>query len=164
LNAAVDLDYQLGLDEELVSAYAVPDVHHVRRWVKKTLENVGYTGQAQVTVRVVEEEEIKSLNLQFRHIHKTTNVLSFPFEVPPGIPTVAELGDIVVCAPVVKHEAQQQTKSEEQHWAHMVIHGTLHLLGYDHICDADAEEMEALEVSTLSQFGFPDPYIETGKL
>lgn len=165
MNAAVDLDYQLAIVDERIPFYGVPDAYNIECWVVKALENSGYCGEAQITVRVVEEEEIQSLNSQFRQKDKPTNVLSFPFETPRGMPAALPvLGDIVVCAPVVKHEAQQQTKSEQQHWAHMVIHGTLHLLGYDHNNDADADEMEALEVLTLSEFGFPDPYIQTGNL
>jgi len=84
-------------------------------------------------------------------------VLSFPFEMPPGIP-LELLGDLIICVGVVEQEAKEQEKTTEAHWAHMVIHGCLHLLGYDHIKDDEAEEMEALERDLLASLGYPDPY------
>ena len=89
---------------------------------------------------------------------KPTNVLSFPFEAPPGI-ELPLLGDLIICRQVVEQEAEEQGKTVEAHWAHMVVHGTLHLLGYDHIEDEEAEEMEALEAEIMLALGYPDPYI-----
>lgn len=112
---------------------------------------------SEVTIRIVDASESQALNYQYRGKDKPTNVLSFPFEAPAGI-TVALAGDLVICAPVVESEATEQRKERANHWAHMVIHGMLHLQGYDHIDDQDAEAMEALEIRLLSQFGFGNPY------
>jgi probable rRNA maturation factor len=116
-----------------------------------------------MTIRLVDELEITRLNRDFRHRDKPTNVLSFPFETPPGIPEgemAPELGDVIICAPVVAREAQAQGKSLEGHWAHMVTHGTLHLLGFDHISEPEAQEMETLETQILAKLNYPDPYQE----
>ncbi|WP_417501637.1 rRNA maturation RNase YbeY [Marinobacter sp.] len=112
---------------------------------------------SEVTIRIVDIEESQSLNHQYRGKDKPTNVLSFPFEAPAGI-TVPLAGDLVICAPVVENEAKVQHKEPSAHWAHMVIHGMLHLQGYDHINDEDAEAMEALEIQLLAKFGFSNPY------
>ena len=112
---------------------------------------------AELTIRVVSQEESQSLNAQYRHQSKPTNVLSFPSDLPEEI-DIPFLGDLVICAAIVEAEALAQHKSLEAHWAHMVIHGTLHLLGYDHIDDSEAEAMEALETQMLTQLGFPAPY------
>jgi probable rRNA maturation factor len=114
-------------------------------------------GPSEVTIRIVDIEEAKALNHQYRGKDKPTNVLSFPFEAPAGI-TVPLAGDLVICAPVVEDEAREQLKEPATHWAHMVVHGMLHLQGYDHINDEDAEAMEALEIRLLAQFGFGNPY------
>jgi len=115
----------------------------------------------ELTIRVVDEEEAQQLNLAYRERDYATNVLSFPFEqdFPAGVelPTIL-LGDLIICAPVIQREANQQNKNAIAHWAHMVVHGCLHLLGYDHIKDQDAEHMEALETQLLEHFGFADPY------
>ena len=111
-----------------------------------------------LVVRVVDEEESQSLNSQYRGKDYPTNVLSFPFDVPEGVP-LEHLGDLVMCAPVVAREALEQNKIEWQHWAHLLIHGVLHLQGYDHINDTEAEEMEALEVKKLAGMGISDPYL-----
>ena len=112
---------------------------------------------AGLVVRIVDEAESRTLNRQFRGIDKPTNVLSFPFEAPPRVRS-KHIGDLVVCAPVVEREAAEQGKPLEAHWAHMVVHGVLHLLGYDHQTDADAETMEGLEIAILGRLGFPNPY------
>jgi len=108
-------------------------------------------------VRIVDEAEITALNRQYRGKDGATNVLSFPFEAMAGVET-GQLGDVVICAPVVAAEAVTQGKSLQAHWAHIVMHGVLHLLGYDHHRDAEAQEMEALETRLLASLGFPDPY------
>lgn len=116
----------------------------------------------ELTVRLVDNSESQTLNSRYRQKDKPTNVLSFPFEAPPEITEDPDyLGDLVVCLPVVNDEAVAQGKPELHHWAHMVIHGTLHLLGYDHIDDADAEEMEDLERELLAALNIPDPYLLT---
>ncbi|MBW7470558.1 rRNA maturation RNase YbeY [Marinobacter sp. M216] len=112
---------------------------------------------SEVTIRVVGALESQTLNHEFRGKDKPTNVLSFPFEAPAGI-TVPLAGDLVICAPVVEHEATEQHKTAAAHWAHMVVHGMLHLQGYDHVEDEDAEVMEALEIRLLAQLGFGNPY------
>ncbi|MGO1503051.1 MAG: rRNA maturation RNase YbeY [Marinobacter sp.] len=112
---------------------------------------------SEVTIRIVGTDESQALNHQYRGKDKPTNVLSFPFEAPVGI-TVALAGDLVICAPVVENEALAQLKEPATHWAHMVVHGMLHLQGYDHIDDEDAEAMEALEIRLLAQLGFGNPY------
>lgn len=112
---------------------------------------------SEVTIRIVGALESQALNHEYRGKDKPTNVLSFPFEAPAGI-TVPLAGDLIICAPVVEKEAHEQHKTSEAHWAHMVIHGMLHLQGYDHIEDNDAEVMEALEIRLLSQLGFNNPY------
>ncbi|MDH5483790.1 MAG: rRNA maturation RNase YbeY [Gammaproteobacteria bacterium] len=113
--------------------------------------------EVEVSLRIVGEEESQSLNHSYRGKNKPTNVLSFPMDMPEefGVPL---LGDLVICAPVVEREAVEQNKSSQAHWAHMVIHGMLHLQGYDHITDAEADEMESLETRLVQQLNFPDPY------
>lgn len=120
---------------------------------------------ALVTLRVAAVDEVQGLNRDYRGKDKPTNVLSFPAEIPSGLPAELlseldepELGDIIICAEVVAAEAAEQGKSLAAHWAHMVVHGMLHLQGYDHIEDADAEKMETLEVEILSGLGFANPY------
>jgi probable rRNA maturation factor len=113
--------------------------------------------KVEVSLRIVGEEESRSLNHSYRGKNKSTNVLSFPMDLPAefGLPL---LGDLVICAPVVEREAVEQNKSSEAHWAHMVIHGMLHLQGYDHESNAEAEEMEDLEIRLMQQLNYPDPY------
>lgn len=111
----------------------------------------------ELTIRIVDETEARYLNETWRGRSYPTNVLSFPFESPPG-PPVHLLGDLVICASVVAREAQEQQKPVLAHWAHLVIHGTLHLLGYDHLEDAQAQLMETLEIHILNSLGYPNPY------
>jgi len=112
---------------------------------------------AVASLLVTTAEEIQQLNKQYRDKDKATNVLSFPMDSPEEV-DVCLLGDIVLCAEVIRQEAAQQSKTSNAHWAHMVVHGMLHLQGYDHIDDPDAEEMEQLELNILKQLGFPNPY------
>jgi probable rRNA maturation factor len=112
---------------------------------------------ASVVIRLVDEAESAGLNMAYRGKEGATNVLSFPFEAPPGIDE-AHLGDLVICAPVVAREAAEQGKTTEAHWAHMVVHGMLHLQGYDHIEEIDARRMEALEIMILDRLGYDNPY------
>jgi probable rRNA maturation factor len=119
------------------------------------------SGEAGVVVRVVDETESRELNRDFRDKDYATNVLSFPYDAPL-IPMEEDeteyLGDLVICQPVLEREAAEQGKTLAQHWVHMLIHGLLHLQGYDHITDDEAVEMEALETRILGELGFPDPY------
>jgi len=127
------------------------------RWVGAALQRE--PARLEVVIRLVDEAESRHLNLTYRGKDGPTNVLSFPFEAPPGVPSHL-LGDLVICAPVVVAEARAQGKTELAHWAHMVVHGVLHLQGYDHQNDAEAQRMEALERSILAHLHFPDPYDE----
>lgn len=113
----------------------------------------------ELTVRIVDETESAALNEEYRNKTGSTNVSSFPFECPDEV-ELNLLGDLVICAPVVEREATQQGKRSQAHWAHMLVHGVLHLLGYDHIEDQDAEKMEAREVEIMALLGFSNPYLE----
>ena len=133
----------------------LPSADQLQRWVDAALADYG--SDAELVVRIVEKEESSNLNEQYRHKQGPTNILSFPFEVPDGI-HLNLLGDLVICAPVVAEEARAQDKPLENHWAHIVVHGILHLLGYDHIDEVDAEEMESKEVAILAQLNISNPY------
>lgn len=133
----------------------IPTPRSVRRWVRAALDD-GHA-DAMVCVRIVDEAEMRELNARYRGRDHATNVLSFPAELPPGV-DLPLLGDIVVCAPVVAHEAAEQGKPARAHWAHMLVHATLHLLGHDHEQASEAERMEALETRILARLKFPDPY------
>ncbi|GGX70103.1 rRNA maturation RNase YbeY [Saccharospirillum salsuginis] len=138
----------------------LPDAAQLTSWLQAALS--GRRERAEVSVRLVDETESRTLNRTYRDKDYPTNVLSFPFEVPEGIDDEelqALLGDLVICAPVVRREAHEQGKPERHHWAHMVVHGTLHLLGYDHIDADEAEHMEQLERDILANLGLPDPYL-----
>lgn len=148
----VILDLQLACESET----GFPDEALFQRWLDAAV--IPFQEDAEVTVRLVDEPESHELNLTYRGKDKSTNVLSFPFEAPPGI-ELPLLGDLVICRQVVEQEAQEQGKPLEAHWAHMVVHGSLHLLGYDHIEDDEAEEMEALETEIMLALGYADPYI-----
>lgn len=139
------------------SGLRCPPVRRLRTWAQAALARCGRTGE--ISVRVVEEPEMSELNERYRNKPGPTNVLSFPFEGMPGV-APGFLGDIVVCAPVLEHEARAQGKTLEAHWAHLVVHGTLHLLGYDHVSSAQARVMESAEREILAGLGFPDPYLE----
>ena len=134
----------------------LPSLELFQRWADTAL-NAITDEDFELTIRLVTIEESRELNSQYRQKDKPTNVLSFPFEVPEGI-ELNLLGDLVVCVPVIEQEAKEQNKKLFDHWAHMIIHGCLHLLGYDHINDADADEMEALEIKILAELSIDNPY------
>ena len=119
--------------------------------------------ETEMTIRIVDEEESQTLNREYRGKDYPTNVLSFPFEVPEGI-ELPLLGDLVICRQVMEREAKEQQISLASHWAHLAVHGTLHLLGYDHIEEAEAEEMEGLETQIMQKLGFEDPYLSEKEL
>lgn len=162
------------LDLQLASEHTdIPSENDFIVWLEQVFSALNVADK-EITIRVVDESESQELNYQYRSKNSPTNVLSFPFEMPDFIAMQDEdeepndigladiefnlLGDLVICAPVVATEAQQQNKKLFHHWAHMVVHGTLHLLGYDHINDDEAEHMEALERQILQQLAIDDPY------
>jgi len=148
-----DIDLQIACESE-----KLPGESDFQRWADMALK--GRKEEAELTIRLVEADESQELNHQYRGKDKPTNVLSFPFEAPENLPDFPLIGDLIVCASVVEQEAIEQKKPLQHHWAHMIIHGILHLLGYDHIDDDEAEEMESLEIDILAQLEIPDPYQE----
>lgn len=150
-SVALVLDIQLACAD----SSGLPDRASFERWAALALD--GQRSEAELTLRVVDEAESQQLNAQYRGKDAPTNVLSFPADLPPEL-ELPLLGDLVVCRQVVERESREQNKAINDHWAHMLIHGTLHLLGYDHINDADAEEMESLEIALMAQLGISNPY------
>lgn len=146
------------LDVQRASNQAnLPSDQQLLQWVQAALSAAQLTEPAELTIRIVDSEEGQALNRDYRQRDYATNVLSFPFDADIELP-VQLLGDLVICAPVVAREASEQNKSLVAHWAHMVVHGSLHLLGYDHIDDDDAVTMESLEVAIMAELGFANPY------
>lgn len=135
----------------------VPAPVSFRRWAEAACR--GRIKRADIAIRVVDEKEGRALNLHYRGKDYATNVLSFPAELPPGV-TLPVLGDLVICAPVVAREAAQQGKALAAHYAHLTVHGVLHMLGLDHDDAREAEAMEAIERAVLADLGFADPYSE----
>jgi probable rRNA maturation factor len=157
------IDLQLATEAE-----TVPSIEQLEQWVN--LATAQLENAAEVTIRLVDDAESQQLNLDYRGKDKPTNVLSFPaemdefeaeFDIPELMAELGDdsyLGDLVISAPTVEREAQEQKKSLMDHWAHLVIHGCLHLQGYDHIEDAEAEIMEGLEIQLLAKLGIANPY------
>jgi probable rRNA maturation factor len=139
------------------SRKGVPAAASFRNWVEAALGGARRRKATELSIRIVDTKEGRTLNREYRGKDYATNVLSFPVELPPGI-TLPLIGDLAICAPVVAKEAKEQGKNPRDHWAHMTVHGVLHLLGYDHIDDAEAEAMEALETRILAGLGIADPY------
>lgn len=150
---SIQLDIQYG--PELTQDDAMPSPDQISAWAHAAL--AGRREEAQLTVRIVGNEEGTALNETYRHKQGPTNVLSFAVEDADLLP-LPLLGDIVICAPVVEREAHEQRKEAPAHWAHMVVHGVLHLLGYDHMEEHEAQAMETLETDILARLGFSDPY------
>ena len=155
---------RLRVDIENVSGEKVPTNAAFKLWIAAAIDGHRRKAgerrdKAEVSVRITDVDEIKMLNQQYRGKDYATNVLSFPADLLPEL-KLPHLGDIVICAAVVEREAREQHKASDAHWAHMVIHGTLHLLGYDHIDDAEADMMEALEIDILHAMNFANPYVE----
>ena len=134
----------------------LPTEDQIVQWATAAVQPEG--DEVEMTVRIVDEAESHELNLTYRGKDRPTNVLSFPFECPDQV-ELPLLGDLVICRQVVEREAAEQEKPLMSHWAHMVVHGSLHLLGYDHIEDDEAEEMESLETQIMQGLGFDDPYL-----
>ena len=144
----------------------LPTLEQFTYWVETALAFEAQTEdfpETEMTIRIVDEEESQTLNREYRGKDYPTNVLSFPFEVPEGI-ELPLLGDLVICRQVMEREAKEQQISLASHWAHLAVHGTLHLLGYDHIEEAEAEEMEGLETQIMQKLGFEDPYLSEKEL
>ncbi|WP_455234218.1 rRNA maturation RNase YbeY [Thiogranum longum] len=146
----LELEVQYAVDSS-----GVPGKEDFVSWARAALSDIDQG--VEMVVRIVDEPESRDLNSRYRGKDKPTNVLSFPFEAPPEIDS-SHLGDLVICAPVVRREAREQCKQELDHWAHMVVHGILHLRGFDHETDEEAQAMEALEKQILSGLGIQDPY------
>ena len=144
------------VDIQIACARAdLPSEADFTRWVRTSLPRDRQ--DAELTIRIVDIEESHTLNARYRHKDKPTNVLSFPSDLPDEL-QLPLLGDVVICAPVVAEEARAQGKASEAHWAHMVVHGILHLLGYDHELDQEARLMEGLETDILTGLGYAAPY------
>ena len=146
------IDLQIACEQET----GLPTAEQIEQWATAAVQP--QSDEVEMTVRIVDEAESHELNLNYRGKDRPTNVLSFPFECPDEV-ELPLLGDLVICRQVVEREAQEQDKPLMAHWAHMVVHGSLHLLGYDHIEDDEAEEMESLETHIMTELGFADPYL-----
>jgi probable rRNA maturation factor len=147
--------YQIDIENNSQHAQ-IPPIAELEHWISAALQSQNFE-DAEVSVYIVDEDESQELNAQYRGKDVPTNVLSFPADIAEevGVPL---LGDLVVCAPVLTREAQEQGKTLHAHWAHIVVHGTLHLIGFDHIDDDEAEAMETLETQIVTGLGYPAPY------
>ncbi len=142
---------KLLMDVQYASALSnLPEAKQFKQWARKSLRI-----DAEVALRIVDEEEGRALNRDYRGKDYATNVLTFPLAEEPHL-----MGDIILCAPVVLQEAKDQQKSIEAHFAHLTVHGVLHMHGYDHETEAEAELMEMLETEIVMKLGYPDPYKE----
>ncbi len=146
------LDLQIACDD----SFTLPKKTQFAQWVECVLSHANQ--EAELTIRLVNLDEMQQLNHTYRHQDKPTNVLSFPFEGDNSLLALPLLGDVIICPLVVAKEASAQSKSIVDHFAHMTIHGVLHLLGYDHIKDEEATVMEALEIRLLQSLGISNPY------
>jgi probable rRNA maturation factor len=143
---SLSLSIQFASNEE-----SLPTRSQLRKWTKAALRV-----DTEMTIRIVDKEEARALNFTYRGKDYATNVLTFPLAEEPHL-----MGDVIICAPVVKEEAEAQKKSIEAHYAHLTVHGVLHLHGYDHEIDDQAALMESIEVTTLIKLGYPNPYLIT---
>jgi probable rRNA maturation factor len=148
------IDLQLALTENK----PLPTLETMENWARCALQIGGRSHDSEITIRMVSNEEIQELNKTYRHIDKPTNILSFPFEMPEGIEELPLLGDLVIAYDVTLNESIAQHKTFEEHLAHLIVHGCLHLLGYDHIEEQDRLEMEPLEIKAMLALGFDNPY------
>lgn len=149
--------YEVADDLEADLVKTVPTSEQVNKWISATLLGIDYEKPLEINIKVVNVDESRSLNHCYRQKDKATNVLSFPSDLPDFVPSDL-VGDLAICAHIVHKESIEQDKALHDHWAHMCIHGVLHLLGYDHINSKDADEMEKLEKNILTQLGIDDPY------
>ena len=154
------------LSLSLQQSFEAPELVLKRAYLKKvietTLRHIDTQSDCEIGIACVDNDESHKLNLQYRQKDKPTNVLSFPSDLPDEMAQILDtfpIGDLVICIPVVLQEAIEQEKTPIEHFTHMLVHGTLHLMGYDHeTSDEDAEEMEALEIEILKKLGFDNPY------
>jgi probable rRNA maturation factor len=153
---SMTVDVEISVSDSVQDDYDLPETALLTRWAQAAYLN---SIPAVVSILLTDADEMQQLNRKYRDKDKPTNVLSFPMQLPVEA-DVLLLGDIVLCVQVIKQEAEQQSRPELSHWAHMVVHGMLHLQGYDHINSDEAEEMERLEISILDKLGFNNPYIE----
>lgn len=147
---AIELELQIASD-----AQTLPHPSQFKEWVSRTLAN--RYDDLELTIRIVDEEEMIHLNEAFRNKQGPTNVLAFPGEINPDF-EMHSLGDVIICAPIVQLESERAGINILEHWAHMVVHGTLHLLGYDHVIPKDAKVMESLETKIMTDLGYNAPY------
>ena len=155
MNVTVDLINDSG-------AQSIPDSVEIQNWVAKTLETINLTDPVSICFRLVSLREVTELNLRYRNKKSPTNILSFPSSFPESIQSVIpsqHLGDIVICPRLIQSEAKEQEKSERAHWAHLVVHGTLHLRGFTHETENESKNMEKEEIKVLEKLGFPNPYL-----
>lgn len=146
--------------QKMVTADHIPKKTSLKKWIMEAIQHIPEgipANQNEMTIRIISREESAELNESFRHKKGPTNVLAFMDKPLAGL-AADTLGDLAICADVVKQEAEEQGKPIESHWAHMVIHGFLHLLGYDHIESEDAETMESKEIEILQALGYKNPY------
>ncbi len=143
--------------QRIIEQQEQPSDAEILKWVKTAIG--AHRSEVEMTIRITDKHEIQYLNHEYRQKNKPTNVLAFPLEQHEDLP-IPLLGDLVVCAEVIEEEAKEQNKDMIAHWAHIIIHGTLHLLGYDHIEDKEAEEMESLETTLMQQLGYNNPYAD----
>jgi len=146
----VDLELQIASESE-----SLPEASEFIRWIDAALPT--HQQPTEIVIRIVDEQEGTELNQTYRNKRGATNVLSFPFDAPPQV-SMNLLGDLVICAPVIAREADEQSKPLDAHWAHMTVHGVLHLIGYDHQTEEQAKEMESLEKTVLTSLGYENPY------
>ncbi len=168
----IDANFSLRVDLQNPNEFqSLPDLSEIQSWcqaaVQSSTKKKAFENSLSVLIRIVDENESADLNQTYREKVGPTNVLSFPNEVPEFMLDIADLieqnshlGDLVICEPLMHKEATEQGKSVTSHWAHLIIHGVLHLQGFDHIDEAEAFEMETLEISILEQLGFVNPYIK----
>jgi probable rRNA maturation factor len=135
----------------------IPTKLQFKTWARQALKHCRITTPYELTLRIVSQNEIQELNKQYRNIDKPTNILSFQDEIIPGCPRES-LGELVICPTIIETEAKLEQKTVMNHWAHIIIHGILHLLGYDHQTEIDAKTMETLEIEILQTLKIPNPY------
>ena len=156
------------LSLSLQQNFQAPELVLKRAYIKKVIETalryIDVNQDCEIGIACVDNDESHKLNLEYRQKDKPTNVLSFPSDLPEEVLPLLDawpMGDLVICIPVVLQEAIDQSKTPIEHFTHMLVHGVLHLMGYDHeTSEADAEEMEALEIKILAKLGFDNPYTE----